>query len=59
MNESDETHREQAGAAGERPSKKPYHKPEARFQRVFETQALSCGKTHSRTQNCKSLPKNS
>jgi hypothetical protein len=25
--------------------KKPYHKPEFRFERVFETQALTCGKT--------------
>jgi hypothetical protein len=25
-------------------SKKPYHKPEFRHERVFETSALACGK---------------
>jgi hypothetical protein len=25
-------------------AKKPYHKPEVRFERVFETRALTCGK---------------
>lgn len=25
--------------------KRPYKKPDFRFERVFETQALSCGKT--------------
>jgi len=27
--------------------KKPYNKPAFRFERVFETQALSCGKVQS------------
>jgi hypothetical protein len=27
-----------------RPRKKPYQKPEFRFEKVFETMALSCGK---------------
>jgi hypothetical protein len=26
-------------------AKKTYHKPEFRYERVFETQALICGKT--------------
>jgi hypothetical protein len=26
------------------PGKKPYQKPEFRYERVFETMALSCGK---------------
>jgi hypothetical protein len=30
----------------EKQSKKPYTKPAFRFERVFETQALSCGKIH-------------
>jgi hypothetical protein len=30
----------------EKQTKKPYTKPAFRFERVFETQALSCGKTH-------------
>jgi hypothetical protein len=27
------------------PAKKPYTKPEFRYERVFETMALACGKT--------------
>lgn len=32
--------------------KKPYAKPEVRFERVFETMALSCGKTSSTQAQC-------
>jgi hypothetical protein len=38
-------------------SKKPYSKPAFRFERVFETQALSCGKVGSHTTICKTNPK--
>jgi hypothetical protein len=34
-------------------TKKSYTKPGFRFERVFETQALSCGKVHSHTGQCK------
>ncbi len=34
------------------PAKKSYEKPAFQFERVFETQALSCGKTISGTGNC-------
>ncbi len=40
-------------------SKKPYTKPAFRFERVFETQALNCGKAHSHGTPCKINPKNS
>ncbi len=33
-------------------SKKPYTKPAFRFERVFETQALSCGKVQGQTGPC-------
>jgi len=33
--------------------KKPYRKPAVRFERVFETMALSCGKTFAISQNCR------
>ena len=33
---------------GPAPAKRPYRKPEFRFERVFETQALSCGKVQVR-----------
>jgi len=29
------------------PAKKPYSKPEFRYERVFETLALACGKVHA------------
>jgi hypothetical protein len=28
------------------PAKKPYQEPAFRYERVFETMALSCGKVH-------------
>lgn len=39
--------------------KKTYAKPTFRFERVFETQALSCGKVHGTIGQCKSNRKNS
>jgi hypothetical protein len=33
-------------------SKKPYLKPEVRHERVFETMALSCGKTQTTQGQC-------
>lgn len=39
--------------------KKPYTKPAFQFERVFETQALACGKIHSHGTSCKINPKNS
>jgi hypothetical protein len=40
-------------------TKKSYTKPAFRFERVFETQALSCGKVHSHFGQCKTNPKTS
>jgi hypothetical protein len=34
-------------------ARKPYHKPEVRHERVFETMALSCGKQNSSQAGCK------
>jgi hypothetical protein len=33
-------------------AKKPYHRPEFRFERVFETRALSCGKISTTQSQC-------
>jgi hypothetical protein len=33
--------------------KKPYRKPEFRYERVFETLALACGKIHGNQQQCR------
>lgn len=34
-------------------AKKPYSKPAFRFEQVFETQALSCGKIGGTSTQCK------
>jgi hypothetical protein len=39
--------------------KKPYQKPEFRFERVFETMALSCGKISPTEFQCRFNRKNS
>lgn len=36
----------------EKRKKKPYNKPSFRFERVFETQALSCGKIGQHQPQC-------
>jgi hypothetical protein len=32
--------------------KKPYHKPTVRYERVFETSALTCGKVQTTQSSC-------
>ena len=39
--------------------KKPYQKPSFKFEKVFETMALACGKISATQQNCKTVKKNS
>jgi hypothetical protein len=34
------------------PVRKPYRKPAVRFERVFEVQALSCGKVQTTQAGC-------
>ena len=36
---------DKSAARGPAATKKPYSKPEFRYERVFETMALACGKT--------------
>jgi hypothetical protein len=40
-------------------SKKPYEKPTFRFEQVFVTTALSCGKVGTITSNCVQSPRSS
>jgi hypothetical protein len=35
-----------------RAAKKPYNKPAVRFERVFETSALTCGKVQTTQSGC-------
>lgn len=39
--------------------RKPYQKPAVRYERIFETSALACGKVQTRTQSCRVNRKNS
>lgn len=54
MSESRENQREPSEDRSEEPraQKKPYQKPSFRFERVFETSALSCGKIHATQSGC-------
>ena len=42
-----------------RTAKKPYHKPAVRYEHVFETSALSCGKVQTTQGQCHSNRKHS
>jgi hypothetical protein len=42
---------------GDRRGKRPYRKPAFRHERVFETQALTCGKIGTTQYACKHSPK--
>jgi hypothetical protein len=44
MTQSEDANRLQHGEGAEPGAKKPYVKPEFRYEKVFETMALSCGK---------------
>lgn len=41
---------ENTNAPNQGAGKKPYHKPEFRYERVFETLALACGKIQTGSQ---------
>lgn len=41
------------------PVRKAYQKPAVRYEKVFETSALSCGKMQSTQGNCRSSRKTS
>lgn len=52
MSHLEETNRAFTGPEAQRAARKPYHKPVIRYQRVFETTALSCGKIQSTQSGC-------
>ncbi len=47
------TPEEKAGGDGRRTAKKPYLKPEFRYERAFETMALACGKIRATQTLCR------
>jgi len=44
--------KQESASTKEQKAKKPYSKPAFRFERVFETSALACGKIHQTQQSC-------
>lgn len=46
------------GVEGAKP-KKPYRKPEFRYEKVFETMALACGKITGTQFQCRGRPRRS
>jgi hypothetical protein len=56
---SDKREPENRQATETKRSKKPYRKPDFKFERVFETMALSCGKISAVQAQCRFNRKNS
>jgi hypothetical protein len=52
VNVSQHEEAERAAAEMQHTAEKPYQKPEVRFERVFETTALTCGKTNPTQGQC-------
>ncbi len=59
MSQSEHDYSPRTGGTQGSADKKPYQKPQFRFERVFETQALTCGKVQSTQGSCHSNRKNS
>jgi hypothetical protein len=53
MTQKNLTSGEDKGTSTPSAGKKPYRKPEFRYERVFETLALACGKVHGNQLTCK------
>lgn len=58
MTEKNTSQQKPAGD-GHRAAKKPYLKPEFRYERAFETMALACGKIRATQAICRFNRKNS
>jgi hypothetical protein len=52
MSESAKTNGVASSAEARARPRKPYHRPTVRYERVFETQALTCGKVHTTQRSC-------
>ena len=53
MSQPEDSNRLPTIGEAQRPAKKPYQKPAVRYERVFETSALACGKMQSTQWQCK------
>ncbi len=52
MSQSEDTNRLRNGPETQRTTKRPYHKPAVRHERVFEVSALTCGKVQTTQASC-------
>jgi len=52
MSDSEKTKGSTDACAAKPNPKKPYHKPTVRHERVFEVQALTCGKVQQTQHSC-------
>ena len=54
MNTNSNDQKQRLASAGDLncKAKKPYVKPEVRHERIFETQALTCGKVQTTQMSC-------
>jgi hypothetical protein len=59
MSQKDRNAGEQHSGERRTTAKKPYRKPEFRYERVFETMALACGKVNPTQAQCRFNRKNS
>jgi hypothetical protein len=59
MSQPEDGTRAATGPESKRALKKPYHKPEVRHEKVFETSALTCGKVQTTQSGCAHNMKNS
>jgi hypothetical protein len=59
MSESAKTNGMASGEEARTKPKRTYHRPAVRYERVFETQALTCGKVQTTQSACHSNRKTS
>jgi hypothetical protein len=59
MAEKDRNSEENRASDASHSGKKPYQKPSFRYEKVFETMALACGKVHPTQFQCRFNRKNS
>jgi len=52
MRQREETDRHASPSEDRQAVRKPYQKPAVRYERVFETSALSCGKVQTTQSGC-------
>lgn len=53
MREEDQSSTCHSSCESPRPEKKPYEEPSFRFEKVFETMALACGKIQATNFECR------